>query len=93
MMEKREESTKRLKNEFSSFSKRMIDGKHSHWFECLNSIKRFNLFMMQKSKKKEITKSGKSFSLNKFMFKAREMREFKIPKNILREKALDKILK
>jgi len=90
--EEKKKDNKRLEKEFSSFKRKIMSGKHSHWFECLNNEKRFNVFLLSKKNKFNQNKEGKSFSLNKFLFDIRKKKQFFIPKNILREHTLNKIL-
>lgn len=87
------DKNKRIKKEFEAFEKKLNASKHAYWFECLDNKKRFRLLLMLKSKKKLYKNLNKSFSFNKFMFEQRQKKFFKIPINIIRDKAIDKILK
>ena len=90
--EEKQKDNKRLEKEFKAFKRKIMSGKHSHWFECLNQDKRFQVFIQSKRKKFKQHNEGKSFSLNKFLFDIRKKKQFFVPKYILREKALNKIL-
>lgn len=90
--EQEAKDNKRIKKEFDSFKKRVMSGKHSHWFECLKMDQKFQLFLQFKRKKYTYHQEGKPFSLKRFLFKSRTKKQFFIPKNILREHTLNKIL-
>ena len=82
----------RINKEYNSFKKKIESSRYSTWFECLNDDKKFQVFLQKKKNKYKQEKENKSFSLNKFLLKISKKRFFFVPKNILREKSLNKIL-
>jgi hypothetical protein len=84
------ENSKKLKNEFEAFSKRM--GKHSAWFSALDSKKQWDLLFLWKKHKWLKKKGAQSISLKKFLQDVKKTRKFYVPIQRLRESTLNKLL-
>ncbi len=93
MFEKEISEKKRISNEFISFKSKILRSKHSFWFDVLDDFRKFELFMQFKRKRHEFSKLNKSFSFNKYIFNQRKSRKFHIPLVLLRDSAINKILK
>jgi len=88
-----EQNSKKTKNEFQSFTKKLLNSKHGFWFEVLDPHRKFKLFTIWKSKKYEYKiHKKKPISLNKFMFNCRKSKMFYIPVELIRDAAINKIL-
>lgn len=85
------ENTK-WKNKFESFSKRILSSKHAYWYECLPFSKRRLLFNKWEIVRYSLVEKGKSPSFNKFLFNSRKKKAFYVNPNIIRDKAINKIL-
>lgn len=83
----------RIGKEYSSFVKRMLNTKHAFWFEVLDSKRKFKLFIFWKEMKHSYMLRKKTLSLNKFMFKQRKSKKFHVPTALIRDNAINKILK
>jgi hypothetical protein len=82
----------RISNEFKSFSNRILKSKHKIWFDLLDSKRKFELFLLCKRTKRSFKNRPNTFSMRKFLFKQRENRKFHIPKVLLRDGIINKIL-
>lgn len=82
----------RITNEFKSFVKHISKTKHGFWFELLDSKRKFELFLLWKKTKRLYKDRPNTFSTTKFLFKQRTTRKFHVPKVLLRDSAINKIL-
>lgn len=82
----------RISNEFKSFSNRILKSKHKIWFDLLDSRRKFELFLLWKRTKRSFKNKPNTFSMRKFLFKQKETRKFRIPKLLLRDGLINKIL-
>lgn len=90
--QKKEVNKERISNEFEAFKKKLNASKHAFWFEVLDPHRQFKLFILWKQKKHDYTLRDKSISFNKFIFIQRETKKFHVPKVLIRDNAINKIL-
>ena len=85
---------RKIRNEYESFVNRLLASKHAFWFEVLDSHRKFKLFLLWKEKKHTYkVDKQKPISFNKFMFKYRQTKKFHVPTALVRDNAINKILK
>ena len=83
------DNPQKFQNEFESFKKRM--GKHSCWFNALDTKKQWDLLFLWK-KQKHLAKIAKDqVSLRKFLYVKRKSKQFFVSRQKLRESALNNL--
>lgn len=83
----------KYKNEFESFKRKL--GKHKYWFESLGIKKQWDLLFIWKKEKyfyqNTLQTKNNQVSLKKFLYEKRNSRQFFVPKERLRESALNNL--
>jgi hypothetical protein len=87
---KRDTSNKTHK-QFEAFKRRLNASKHAFWFELIHETKKFQLFLDWRKKLRAF--NDQSLSLKKFIFDMRKTRKYHVPAALIRDNALNKILK
>jgi hypothetical protein len=77
--------------QFEAFKRRLNASKHAFWFELIHETKKFQLFL--EWRKKLRTFKDQSLSLKKFIFDMRKTRKYHVPVALIRDSAINKILK
>ena len=79
----------KFQNEFESFRKRM--GKHSSWFNALDTRKQWDLLFLWKKQKHLAKTTKEQVSLRKFLYGKRKSRQFFVSTQKLRESTLNNL--
>lgn len=82
--------TTKTQKELKAFTKQV--GKYGIWFESLSLKKQLDLLMMWKSNKFFSKKQNINPSLKKFLAENRNRFRYRVPKHIIRQTTLEKLL-
>ena len=83
------DNPQKFQNEFESFKKRM--GKHSSWFNALDTKKQWDLLFLWKKQKHFAKGTKDQVSLRKFLYEKRKSRQFFVSTQKLRESTLNNL--
>jgi hypothetical protein len=83
------DNPQKFQNEFESFKKRM--GKHSSWFNALDTKKQWDFLFLWKKQKHIAKSTNTQVSLKKFLYTKRKSRQFFVSTQKLRESALNNL--